>query len=96
MLAEIVGHFFVADQVAPPHVGGIELQTMADDVEQALADEVRFVASGAPIGADGCFVGENAKNIAAIIFHSKRTAQHGGGGDGGNAAMGAGVAPHVE
>ena len=32
MLAEIVGHFFMADQVASSYVGGIELETMRDDI----------------------------------------------------------------
>ena len=32
MLAEIVRHFFMADQVASSYVGGIELETMRDDI----------------------------------------------------------------
>ncbi len=96
MLAQIVGHFFVLDQISPAHVGGIELEAVRDHVEQALAHEIRLVAPRTAVGADRRFVGEHAENVAAIVFYPKRPAQHGRSGDGRNTAVGARVTAHVE
>ena len=96
MLAQVIGHFFVPNHIAPAHIRRIELETMRYHVEQPLAHEICLVASRAAVGADRSFVGEHAEHVGAIVFDPQRTAQHGGCGDRGHAAMGSRIAAHVE
>ena len=77
--AHVVGHPRGRDEVAAPHLRGIDVQPVCDGIDHALADKGRFEAAGTAVCPRWRLVGEDARHLAAIRGHEVRPGEHGRG-----------------
>jgi hypothetical protein len=75
--ADLVGHLLGLDEIAPAHLGTIELQFAGDAVEQSLHGEHRLRPAGAAHRRRRHLVGEHHHGVELIGRYHVR-ARHGG------------------
>ena len=82
--AQLVRHHFGRDQVLQPELRRVHSQVGGHQIEHALPEEARLIASRRAEGAHADLVGEHALHIPLVVGDVVRAGQQrrGGGGDG--------------